>query len=120
MRVPWWFPFGNVAEIAPQQLRSKLGNGAGVQLLDVREPFEFVESHIAGASNMPIHDLPRTLDQLDLDPARPVVAICLSGHRSVPAYRLLKRAGYREVYSLGGGMMAWWRAHLPTTKDGTR
>ncbi len=118
MLVPWWFPFGRVPEIAPRTLQSTLGNGSGVQLLDVREPFEFQESHIAGAKSVPLHDLPRALDRLALDPARPVVAICLSGHRSIPAYRLLKRAGYRQVYSLGGGMLAWWHAHLPTTKDG--
>ncbi len=118
MHVPWWFPFGHVAEIAPRELHSRLGNGAGVQLLDVREPSEFEASHIAGARSLPVHELPRALDGLALDRTRPVVAICLSGHRSVPAYRLLKRAGYHEVYSLGGGMLAWWRAHLPTTKDG--
>ncbi len=118
MHVPWWFPFGRVAEIAPGELQSRLGNGAGVQLLDVREPFEYEASHIAGARSVPIHDLPRALHQLDLDSDRTVVAICLSGHRSIPAYRLLKRAGYRDVYSLDGGMLAWWRAQLPTTKDG--
>ncbi|CAG0942423.1 thiosulfate sulfurtransferase [Anaerolineae bacterium] len=118
MNVPWWFPFGRVEEIAPRDLQSKLANdGAGLQLLDVRSRVEFAESHLPRAKNVPINELPHQLDALGLDPNRPVIAICLSGHRSVPAYRLLKRAGYREVYSLAGGMMAWWRARLPTGKD---
>ncbi len=118
MDVPWWFPFGQVAEIAPRELQAKLGNGAGIQLLDVREPVEFRQGHIEGARNVPIHDLPHTLETLRLDPARPIIAICLSGHRSIPAYRLLKRSGYSRVYSLSGGMMAWWGARLPSAKDG--
>ncbi len=118
MHVPWWFPFGRVDEIAPRDLLAKLGNGAGIQLVDVREPVEFRQGHIAGARNVPIHDLPKQLAQLNLDAARPVVAICLSGHRSVPAYRLLKRFGLPHVYSLSGGMMAWWRDNLPMEKDG--
>ncbi len=117
MQVPWWLPFGHVSEIAPRELLAKLGNGAGIQLLDVREPMEFRQGHIAGARNMPIHDLPRHLDSLGIDNRRPIVAICLSGHRSIPAYRLLKRHGY-QVYSLSGGMMAWWRGRLPMEGDG--
>jgi rhodanese-related sulfurtransferase len=118
VRVPWWFPFGQVSEIAPRELLAELGNGAGIQLLDVREPVEFRQGHIEGARNVPIRDLPRKLETLGLDSSRPVVAICLSGHRSIPAYRLLKRSGYSQVYSLSGGMIAWWSDHLPIAKDG--
>ncbi len=118
MHVPWWSPFGQVEEIAPRDLLAILGSGAAVQLLDVREPVEYRQGHIAGAHNVPIHDLPKQLDRLGLDTKRPVIAICLSGHRSIPAYRLLKRSGFAHVYSLSGGMMAWWRDKLPTSKDG--
>ncbi len=119
MHVPWWWPFGRVDEIAPDALQAEIArNGRGLQLIDVREEFEYEQGHVAGARNVPIHDLSRSLENLGLDPERPIVAICLSGHRSIPAYRLLKRKGYRQVYSLAGGMMAWRRAKLPTTEDG--
>lgn len=119
MKIPWWFPFGRVEEIAPRELYNKLRNdGADLQLLDVRSTTEYAEGHIAKTQNVPITVLPKQVDQLKLDPTKPVIAICLSGHRSVPAYRLLKRAGYVQVYSLSGGMLAWWSAKLPTMKDG--
>lgn len=119
MNVPWWFPFGHVDEIAPRELYNRLLNdGADLQLLDVRSTTEYAESHIAKTQNVPITALPKQIDHLEFDPAKPIVAICLSGHRSVPAYRLLKRAGYSQVYSLSGGMLAWWNAKLPTTKGG--
>ena len=121
MNIPWWFPFGRVEEIAPDELYDKLLNdGADLQLLDVRSTTEYAASHITKTQNVPISALPKQIDHLKLDPAKPVVAICLSGHRSVPAYRLLKRAGYARVYSLSGGMLAWWSARLPTTKDKRR
>ncbi len=115
MRTPWWLPFGRVESIGPHDLIAQLSNHTDLQILDVREPSEFAASHIAGAQNVPILDLPRRLSSLGLDPRRPVVAICLSGHRSIPAYRLLKRAGY-QVSHLQGGMLAWWGSNLPTTR----
>lgn len=118
MQVPWWFPFGRVEEIEPRELGDRLQNdGRDLQLLDVRSAIEYAEGHVANTRNVPITDLPDRLAGLGLDPARPVIAICLSGHRSVPAYRLLKRAGYTQVFSLSGGMLAWWVARLPTTRD---
>ncbi len=117
MNLPWWFPFGRVEEITSRDLQAKIkSSGANLQLLDVRSVAEYQGGHIARTRNVPIETLPRELAGLKLDPKRPVVAICLSGHRSVPAYRLLKRAGFAEVYSLAGGMLAWRREKLPETK----
>lgn len=117
MRLPWWWPFGRVDEIAPRALEALLARDGGgdIQLIDVREEFEYQQGHVVGARSVPIHALPQSLDSLGLDPQRPIVAICLSGHRSIPAYRLLKRKGYDQVYSLAGGMLAWRRDQLPTT-----
>ncbi len=116
MHVPWWLPFGHVDEIRRDELASIVGKGSEALLIDVREPAEFSASHIDGATNIPIHDLPKNLHRLSQDKSVPVVAICLSGHRSVPACRLLKRAGWENVSSLSGGMISWWRGDLPTVR----
>lgn len=50
---------------------------------------------------------------LVLQQDRPIVAICLSAHRSVPAVRQLQDLGYREVFQLAGGMKQWWHQRLP-------
>jgi rhodanese-related sulfurtransferase len=110
---PWWFPFGRVPEIVPEELERRMAAGA-VQLLDVRTRGEWRDSHIAGTINHPIQELPAKVSTLTLDKARPVVAICRSAHRSVPAVRLLQRAGYGDVVQLAGGMNAWWARELPT------
>lgn len=112
MKLPWWFPFGRVPKIGATELAELLGGRAAPQLLDIRTPSEFAAGRIRGARNVPLTTLPSHLDTLGLDRARPVVAICLSAHRSAPAVWLLAERGF-EASQLAGGMIAWRAAGLP-------
>jgi rhodanese-related sulfurtransferase len=56
--------------------------------------------------------MPTSVADLNLDPEVPVVALCLTGHRSLPAVRWLRSKGY-EAYSLSGGITAWKKAGFP-------
>ncbi len=82
------------------------GHSHQVNLIDVRTPWEYNWYHINGAVNKPallldINALP------DIRMEDPIIVICMSGHRSpLVAYRLKKR-GFKEVYNLTGGMLAW-------------
>lgn len=114
LRLFWWLPFGTAPEIAPQELAKRLKRGGQrPQILDVRTDHEWGQGHIAGALHVPLSDLRDRIGGLSLDPARPLVAVCLSGHRSVPAVRLLMLHGYGGAVQLAGGMLAWRRANLP-------
>lgn len=115
MKLPWWLPFGRVPEITAAELVARLRGTPAPQLLDVRTPGEFAQGRIRGAVNVPVTALAAGLASAGLDPARPVVAICLSAHRSPPAVRLLRARGYDAV-QLAGGMLAWRRAGLPETR----
>jgi rhodanese-related sulfurtransferase len=117
MKLPWWFPFGHVPEIPPAELSGRLGKKPWPQLVDVRTPAEYAAGHIRGAVNVPIGSLRSRLPALRLDPARPVVAICLSAHRSRPAVRLMVERGL-EAVQLAGGMLAWRAARLPEVRSG--
>ena len=112
----WWLPFGHVPELSAHELHQKLAADPP-QVLDVRTHAEWKRSQIPGAVNVPVTELKRRLPDLGLDPQRPVVAICLSAHRSIPAVRLLTAHGYRDVHQLAGGMLAWWRSELPTERS---
>ncbi len=112
MALPWWLPFGGVPEILPLRLADALAGGKPPQLLDVRTAAEYERGHIAGAVSVPITELAARAPFVALDRRRPVVAICLSAHRSIPAVRLLRRHGFDAV-QLAGGMLAWRRAALP-------
>jgi rhodanese-related sulfurtransferase len=108
MRFGDWRPFGRVPEISAEELQREMKTGA-VQIVDVRTAPEFRLSHIPGARHLPITAFSGSrLASLELDPTKPVVAICLTAHRSIPAVRRLRELGY-EARQLRGGMRAWWR-----------
>jgi rhodanese-related sulfurtransferase len=115
LRSLWWLPAGSVREVTPEQLHQSLSVGPSPQILDVRTLKEWQKSHIAGSINLPIFQLKSGLSALPLETDRPIVAICLSAHRSIPAVRLLLDRSFADVAQLAGGMRAWWAAGLPTT-----
>ena len=115
MLVRSWSPFGRVPEISPQELHDRLTRGAQVQIIDVRTGLEFSNGHISGAVNVPIQSLLRKLPQLDLDASKPIVTVCKTAHRSVPATRVLRDRGFDAV-QLAHGMDEWRRQQLPVEK----
>ena len=86
-----------------------------VDILDVREPGEWELGHIEGATLMPLGQLPRRWREID--PARKLVVVCLSGARSEYAATLLRQAGI-DAANLEGGMLAWQAERLPITPPG--
>jgi len=106
-----WLPFCRVPEIDAQTLAQQLRDGATPQIVDVRTELEWNQSRIAGAVCVPVTQLGARLASLALDKNRPVIAICPSGHRSIPAVRLLRANGF-DVRQLRKGMQAWWAAGL--------
>lgn len=117
MKLPslWWLPFGYVPEISPQEFQEWLESGRAVQIVDARTELEYHQGTIAPAIHAPVTGLPGVMEQLDLEPDRPVVVLCLSGHRSRPGTRWLRARGY-EAYSLKGGVGAWKSAGFPLQK----
>lgn len=73
---------------------------AGALLLDVRTPEEFAETHIKGATLIPVTELREQLGKLP-DKDRPIVVYCRTGRRSRMAKRMLEEAGYQTVFDLG-------------------
>ena len=96
---------GAVPEIGPTELRRWLDDGRDVQVLDVRERYEWDISHLEGAQLIPLGSLPERMNELDS--AREYVVHCRTGGRSARAVSLLRDAGFRKVWNLEGGINAW-------------
>jgi rhodanese-related sulfurtransferase len=111
----WRIPWGRVPEVSPQQLNEWLKSGQPLQVVDSRTGAEYQQGTIGRAKHAPVTDLPGSLERLNLDPSRPVVVLCLSGHRSIPGTRWLRANGF-EAYSLQGGVMNWRMAGFPIHK----
>ncbi len=104
-----------VKEIMPWTLRDQLASGRDILLIDVREPAEFAQLHIAGSINVPRGvleqacewDFDDTVPALAAGREREIVLICRSGHRSAFAADVMQQLGFSNVASLRTGVRGW-------------
>ncbi|HET7461954.1 MAG TPA: molybdopterin-synthase adenylyltransferase MoeB [Longimicrobium sp.] len=96
-----------IPEITPGELKERLDRGDRLTIIDVREPFEWNIGNLEpqGARLIPLGELPERLDEVSPDDE--VVLHCRSGARSARALELLRQEGYRRVWNLKGGILAW-------------
>jgi hydroxyacylglutathione hydrolase len=83
-----------------------------LQIVDVRSGQEWRTGHAPQAKHIPLDELPNRLSELT--GAQPVAFICQSGARSKMATKIARQAGL-DAINIGGGMLAWKRAGLPTS-----
>ena len=93
-----------IPEITPRELKARLDRGDDLFILDVREPHEFQICHLNGHL-IPLGELPKRASELDS--SREIVAHCRSGKRSADAVKFLQQAGFRKIWNLKGGILAW-------------
>lgn len=72
-----------------------------VELIDIREPYEYNSGSIRTAKNIPMDKLLGAPDKF-MDKEKEYYIICQSGGRSMAAAKALTRAGYRVVNVAGG------------------
>lgn len=95
----------------PRQLAEALNIKADLQLLDVREAWEYDIAHIDNSRLIPLGQLITRLDELDAH--QRYVVICHHGVRSMHACYVLERSGF-EVINLMGGIDQWAKTVDPT------
>jgi glyoxylase-like metal-dependent hydrolase (beta-lactamase superfamily II)/rhodanese-related sulfurtransferase len=108
-------PVETVPQITAHDLEDWIDEGREVVVVDVREPFEWMEGHIAGALHVPMLEALRR--QGDLPPDRPKAVLCAGGLRSSTVISALKRQGLTNWYNVTGGMTAWLKAGYPVQKQ---
>lgn len=94
-----------VGQTLPGRLKRMLREKPEPQLLDVRTPAEYRWFHIPGAVNRP-DAITGDVTTLGLDPQRPVVVVCMTGHRSPPVAKKLNEKGFYAT-NLTWGMLGW-------------
>jgi len=113
-----WRTSGEAVEalemIAVRDLKARL-DGGDVTVLDVRQPAEWADGHIAGATLITGAELPARSGELPL--GDPVAVVCGSGYRSAVMSSLLRARGHKRVFNVIGGMSAWSNAGLPLEHD---
>ena len=93
-----------IPQMTVKELKQRIDAGEDVQLIDVREPYEYQIAQIGGKL-IPQNDVPQRLHEIDRE--REVVVHCRSGARSQKIAEFLKQAGYPNVANVAGGILAW-------------
>jgi rhodanese-related sulfurtransferase len=100
--------------VGPNEVIRMMNDGA--LLVDVRAVGQFKDGHIPGARNVPgdqIADGAKALEKLS---GKTLIMCCENGTTAGAAVRTLMRAGFKNVFSLRGGLAAWRSENLPLVK----
>jgi len=108
----------SVTTISPAELNDLLKSGEEIDLIDVREPFEFQSVHVTKARNIPLaqvnpHDI---ISQRTIGTTKPLYLICHKGSRARQACEKFIAAGFTAVVNVEGGTEACEAQGLPVTR----
>lgn len=78
-------------------------------LLDVRQDWEYEESHLPGAKLIPLPELADRLDEIADN--KPTLVYCASGGRSAAAANMLHGQGLKDISNMLGGIKQWKKEH---------
>lgn len=92
------------AEIRPEEAKRRLDEGTAV-CVDIRDADSFAAAHVPGASRLDGRSAAAFVAAADHE--RALIVCCYHGNSSRGAAAWLASQGFREVYSLTGGIEAW-------------
>ena len=118
----------DINELFPWDVSDMLDGEKKPLILDIREPAEFDDIHIAALVNVPRgileaaceYDYEETVRELVEAREHPVVVVCRSGNRSALAALTMQLLGYKEVFSMKTGLRGWNDYELPLQVPGGR
>lgn len=101
-----------IYDISPRELAERMRRGDDIQLIDVREEWEWQIANLPGARLIPLGKIEDAV--WSLDPTRDTVLYCKVGVRSLHAAEMLAEAGFTRLGNLSGGIIRWSQEVDPT------
>jgi rhodanese-related sulfurtransferase len=92
-------------EVSAEDLHRWIAENADFQIIDVREPYELQNGFLQNSWNVPMNSIPD--EMLHIDPSQRLVIACAAGMRSYGVATYLREQGFRDVWSLSGGVAEW-------------
>lgn len=92
-------------------------NRENATVLDIRSQDEYSKGHLAGAQHLALSQIQtNNFGPVEKHKDAPIIVVCESGMTAGSAARQLYKAGFKQVYTLSGGMAQWRAENLPVTK----
>jgi len=110
--------------VSPKDLKARMDTGEDLLVVDVRSPREFTSrtGHVPGSLNLPLDQIGQRLATLTEGDGgadilgTPVFVMCQTASRAAHAARVMKKAGFRNLSVVSGGLSAWRGHGLPTSQ----
>jgi hydroxyacylglutathione hydrolase len=102
-----------VFDVSPEEVHQLRGQ---VCIVDVRRPDEWTGEfgHIEEARHIILDLLPQQISELN--PEDTIVFVCRSGQRSGQATEFAQQNGFKSVFNMKGGMIAWTEKNFSVTE----
>ena len=110
-----------IVEISEDELREMMAKKKDLQILDVREDWERMQSRINPSLHQPLGTLVNSVPVSPLDcliPEKEVVVYCKAGVRSRMACEALQSIGFNHLFNLSQGMDGWMNTFPELTHRG--
>lgn len=95
---------------------TRMINKGKTTIIDVRDVKQYQAGHILNAVHVPLTGLEERLPKLDKFKGQTIIVVDEAGKEAGKAASILKKAGFKPVNSLSGGMNKWVSEGLPVTK----
>jgi rhodanese-related sulfurtransferase len=107
---------GGSSEIGTLEATRLLNQQGATLVLDVSDDKDFAAGHLPKARNIPMRQLSERVGEIGKFKEKTVLVTSRNVMKANAASRFLKRAGFKAVYQLKGGVNAWQQASLPVEK----
>lgn len=78
-----------------------------VSIIDVRTEHEFSKGKIKNSTNIPLDQVADKAEKVLSDKNKKIYVYCLSGNRSEAAAQILQKLGYKNIFNMTSGLLAW-------------
>lgn len=110
----------NSFTLSADDFAAKLTQTNDAIVLDVRTPQEFAGGFLDHATNLDYNAPGFQLKIDSMDKSKAYFVYCLSGGRSRSAANYMRSQGFKQVYDMKGGLLAWQKNKHPLVTAGSR
>ncbi len=96
-----------ISTISVDDVKNLIDSGEKVTLVDVRTLLETQRGYIPNSLFIPLDKIKNQIEEKIPQKESKIILYCLSGSRSSQAAEMMSELGYKNVFSMENGLLAW-------------